>query len=157
MESPSDVEIERRVARGAAVRLALIAVLWGGAAVRLGWLGVPWTFEPGGVVTGVAFAIGTALGLAQGYVIARRAGPRLLRWTREGALSRKRDLVIVARGVIVVVGFAGLGRAVKWELRETHPEVAGAVYLLACVSLVVASAELVRLCAGEARRSRTLG
>ena len=143
--------IEARVARGVALRLGIIAVVWGSAAVRLGLLGWPWALSAGGAASALAVLIGLALGVAQGWFIARRSCSRIVRWSREAAVSRKMDALLLGRGLVVVALFAGLGLSIRHLFLATRPTFVGGIYVLASTSLVVASIGLVLLAWGEVR------
>jgi hypothetical protein len=143
------------VARGVAIRLGIVAVLWGSAALRLALLGWPWAL--GGAdakASALAVAIGLALGGAQGWFIAVRSGSRIVRWSREAATSRRMDALLVGRGLVVIAAFAGLGLTIRHLLLESHPVFVGGVYVLASTSLVVASLGLVVLAVREVRDAR---
>ncbi len=142
---------KERVARGVAARLAIVAIVWTWAAGRLAFLGWPWALSAGGAASALAVLLGLVVGVAQGWFIAKRSGARIVRWSREAAMRRSRDLLLLARGVLVVGVFATLGVTLRHFLLEAHPVFVGGVYVLASTSLIVAAAGLVRLAWLEGR------
>jgi len=145
------VDEKTRVARGVAARLAIVAIVWTWAAGRLAFLGWPWALSAGGAVSALAVLVGLVVGVAQGWFIAKRSGARIVRWSREAATRRSRDLLLLLRGLVVVAVFATLGVTLRHFLLEAHPVFVGGVYVLASTSLIVAAAGLVRLAWLEGR------
>lgn len=148
-EAPAPAPDPKLVARGVAARLAIIAIVWAYPAVKLAILGWPWALSGSAASSALAVSLGVVLGVGQGWFIATRSGSRIVRWSREAAVRRSRDLLLLVRGFIVAGAFATLGIAIRHNFLEKHPVFVGGVYVLASTSLVVAALGLVQLARRE--------